>query len=226
MGHTSIIVLVPKEKAINSFEARKLTLRTLEESEEKRLYGEGYEYSIGHRFSGLFSDICGGKAVVPYYNKEMRDIVRKGIDKIADFIKGEIEKTREVYILASEIKKEIPEYKTYNDGDLLDALRLEFKGIDINIAWHVKTWDVIYIFETSLQKLEFWEQFWEKNGRYEFVELGYEDDAMIINECLYREMVKEPERIIDIDIGPITKEDITPEKMIGKKWAVLVDAVD
>lgn len=226
MGHESIVVLVPKEKAKDSFEARKLVLQTMEESEEKKLYGERYEYSIGGIFSGLFSKICGGKVILPYYNKEIREVVRKGIDKIENFIKSEIEKSKKVRILVSDIKKEVPEFKAYNDGDLLDALRLEFKGIHIDMSFTKTLGNIMYIFETSRTKPEFWGEFWKKTGRYEFVELGYEDDAMIVDECLYKEITEEPARIIDIDKGPIEEEDITPEKIIGKKWVVLVDAVD
>ncbi len=69
MGHEAIFVLVPKERTKNSFEARKLVLRTLEETEEKRLYGTGYEYYIGHYFSGLLSDLCRGEIILPYYNQ-------------------------------------------------------------------------------------------------------------------------------------------------------------
>lgn len=227
MGHETVLILVPKEKAKNSFEARKLVLRTMEEIEEKRLYGEHYEYSVGGVFSGLLSKLCGGELVLPYYNKEMREVVRKGIDKIAGFIKGEIEKSGSVSILAFEIKNTVPEFDAYNDGDLLDALRLEFKGIDIDIGWHIKTGNIVYIFKTSLIMPEFWEEFWEKSGRYELVDLGYEDDAMIVNACLYREVInKMNEKVIDIDKGHIEKEDMTPEKIIEKKWLVLVDAVD
>ena len=74
MGHEAIFVLVLREKDKDSFEARKLVLRTLEKIEEKRPHGERYEYSIGGRFSGLLSSACRGKAILPYYNKEMREI--------------------------------------------------------------------------------------------------------------------------------------------------------
>jgi hypothetical protein len=59
---------------------------------------------------------------------------------------------------------------------------------------------------------------WE-GGRYRYAELGYEDDAMIVNECLFREVVEpEESRVIDLE-----KADITPENIIGKRWIVVVD---
>lgn len=66
---------------------------------------------------------------------------------------------------------------------------------------------------------------WEE-GRYEFAGLGYEDDAMIANECLFRQIVKVSDRIINIDKGPVIEEDTISEKTIGNKLVVLVDTVD
>lgn len=224
MGHERVLVLIPKEKAKNSFEARKFVLIMLIDEINGRICGEYFEPSIGGVFSGEMAIHAGiDKIVVPYYNKEMREVVRKGKDKIIGFIKSEIDKRKEVSILASEIKREVPEFGVYNDDDILDALRLELHGIDINITFSVKTDEVIYKFKNSSRILEFWEDFWkEKNGRYVFTDLGYEDDAILVNELLYHGLIaKNGTEIIDIE-----KEKITPENVIGKKWAVLVDKVD
>jgi hypothetical protein len=56
-----------------------------------------------------------------------------------------------------------------------------------------------------------------------YKEHGYEDDAMIITEELYDNLLKEYEgRVeskhhIDLDYEPVSPE------MIGKKWVVVVD---
>lgn len=223
MGHERVLVLIPKEKAKNSFEARKFVLIRLIDEINGRICGEYFEPSIGGVFSGEMAIHTGiDKIVVPYYNKEMREVVRKGKDKIIDFLKSEIDKRKEVSILASEIKREVPEFGVYNDDDLLDALRLELHGIDINITFNVKTDEVIYKFKNSSRMLEFWEDFWKKNGRYVFTDLGYEDNAILVNELLYHGLIaKNGAEIIDIE-----NEKITPENVIGKKWAVLVDKVD
>jgi len=223
MGHERVLVLIPKEKAKNSFEARKFVLYKLIDEINGRICGEYFEPSIGGVFSGEMAIHAGiDEIVIPYNDKEMREVVRNGIGKIIGFINSEIEKSKEVHILASEIKREVPEFEVYNDGDLLDAFRLELHGIDIDITFDAKTGDVVYIFEKSSRRPEFWEQFWEKSGRYEFVDLGYEDDAILVNELLYWNLIEKH----DIEVADIEKEKITPENVIGKKWAVLVDKAD
>lgn len=194
IGHEALLVLVPKYDAEDSYEARKLVLLNLEEISGKNALSE---YSIGGIFSGLLSDICGEKAVVPYYNKEMREVIRKGIDKIGDQIRELLKKKKEISIPASEMKKAIPGSKEYNDADLLDALRLEFKDFDIDVSYIVsmvtpsnrKIGDIIYIFKPLIPLSEDPTRGYFANKRYAAVELGYEDDAMITNECLYREVI-------------------------------------
>lgn len=219
MGHEAYFLLLKKEKAKDSFEARKFVLWTLEEEREKRIFTGYYEPYIGGAFSGILSDTCGGKTILPYYNEEMRKVVREKISKYIPWIKEQIEKNRskEISILAKELKNAIPEFKKYTDSDLLDALRLELYSMELNVDmnWHM-TREIAYTFKHSGPSPDLW-----KNGRYEFIELGYEDDAMIVNECLYREIIdKENDRVKDIE-----KEKIIPG-IIGKKWIVLVDRVD
>lgn len=142
MGHERVLVLIPKEKAKNSFDARKFVLIRLIYEINGRICGEYFEPSIGGVFSGEMAHAGIDEIVVPYHNKEMREVVRKGKDKIIGFIKSEIDKRKEVSILASEIKREVPEFGVYNDDDLLDALRLELHGIDIDMTFSTKTDEV------------------------------------------------------------------------------------
>lgn len=223
--HEALLVLVPKYDAENSYEARKLVLLNLEEISGKNALAE---YSVGGIFSGLLSDICGDKLILPFYNKEMREVVKKGIDKIGDQIRELVKKDKEANIPASVMKKAIPGSDKYNDADLLDILRREFKDLDIDLSYvvHVKTpselrtGDIVYRFKPLIPLSEDPTKGYFTNKRYIAVELGYEDDAMIVNKCLYLEVIdKAIEKVIDIYKGPT---DITPE-IVGKKWLVLVD---
>lgn len=225
MVHEAYFILLKKEKAKNSFEARKLVAWTLEEEIEKRKGGiftmEEYDHYIGGYFSGVLSDICGEKTTLPYYNEDMRNVVREKISRHIPWIKEQIEKSssKTIGLLAKDLKAEIPEFKKYTDSDLLDAISLELypMGIGVDFKWHIKTGEVVYNFSYDVMNLGFWE-----NGRYWFTTLGYEDDAMITNECLYREIIdKKKEKVKDIE-----KEKITSDNVIGKKWIVVVDIAD
>lgn len=145
-------------------------------------------------------------------------------DQIREFIKEK----KEISIPASEMKKAILGSEKYNDADILDALRLEFKDLDIDVSYVVSTvmpsnrkiGDIIYIFKPLIPLSEDLTRGYFANKRYAAVELGYEDDAMIVNECIYLEVIdKTREKVIDIYKGPM---DIIPE-IIEKKWLVLVD---
>lgn len=223
--HEALLVLVPKYDAENSYEARKLVLLNLEEISGKNALTE---YSIGGIFSGLLSDICGDKPILPFYNKEMRDVIKKGIDKIGDQIRELVKKGKEANIPASVMKKAIPGSDKYNDADLLDILRREFKDLDIDLSYVVhfktlsemRTGDIVYNFKPLIPLSEDPTRGYFTNKRYAAVELGYEDDAMIVDKCLYLEVIdKAIEKVIDIYKGPT---DTTPE-IVGKKWLVLVD---
>lgn len=223
--HEVLLVLVPKYDAENSYDARKLVLLNLEEISGKNALTE---YSVGGIFSGLLSDICGDRPILPFNNKEMREIVKKGIDEIRDQIRELVKKEKELNIPASVMKKAIPGSDKYNDADILDIIRREFKDLDIDLSYVIyakapskaRTGDIVYIFESLIPLSEDPTRGYFTNKRYAAVELGYEDDAMIVNKCLYLEIIdKVKEKVIDIYKGPI---DITPE-IVGKKWLVLVD---
>lgn len=241
MGHEAIFVLIPKEKAENSFQARRLVILKIENA--IKAFSDPPYPRIGGDFSGLLSDLCGNKPIIPYYNKEMRDSVRKITPDLAKQLKKAI-KSSEFYeradVRASDIKK-LPELKKYNDADLMDALRLELApmGLVINLAW-TRGEELVYKF-TELIPYKITSDLRE-NGRDASFELGYEDDANIVNECLYREVIdKMKGKVIDIDdIGEkvmamatggkkniiIGNKNITPENVIGNKWIILVDYVD
>lgn len=234
MQHETIFVLLPKEKAENSFEARRLVVLEIEKNIKS--FNDPPYPKIGGDFSGLLSDICGGKPTIPYYDKEMRDSVRINASNYAAQIKKVIENSiyERADIRASDLKK-LPELKKYNDADLMDALRLELApmGLDISLAW-TRGSELVYKF-TEITPHVITPDLRE-NGRDASFELGYDDDAMIVNECLYREVVdKMKEKIIDVDnigesmIGVAAKggkKKITQENVIGKKWIVLADYVD
>lgn len=236
MTHEAVFVLVAKEEAKNSFEARRLVALTIE-NEIRMFYSPPYP-RVGGDFSGLLSDLCGEKAIVPFYNEELRDSVRKYFSKLVPELKSLIEKqeNKRALVKVSEIKKLVPEIKKYNDADLLDALRLELSpiGLDVNLEWTRKE-EIVYTF-TKLYKPFVVTSDLRENGRDASLEFGYEDDAMLINECLYREVIdKRQGRIMYIeDIGKDTMDlaakgglkEIRPEDVIGKKWIVLVDHVD
>lgn len=166
----------------------------------------------------------------------MRDSVRINASNYAAQIKKVIENSiyERADIRASDLKK-LPELKKYNDADLMDALRLELApmGLDISLAW-TRGSELVYKF-TEITPHVITPDLRE-NGRDASFELGYDDDAMIVNECLYREVVdKMKEKIIDVDnigesmIGVAAKggkKKITQENVIGKKWIVLADYVD
>lgn len=234
MGHEAVFVLVSKEEAKDSFEARRLVALRIE-NEIRAFLSPPYP-RVGGDFSGLFSNLCGGKIIIPFYNKELRDSVKKNFSDLVSWIKETIEKQEEKRIIsrADHIKEKFPELKKYNDAELLDALRLELvpMGLDINLGWTSNEM-IVYIF-TKIEPYIVTSDLRE-NGRDMSLELGYEDDAMIINECLYREVVdKEKGKVIDIDdigeeaiaIAAKGKKEITPENIIGKKWIVLVDYAD
>lgn len=194
---------------------------------------------IGGTFTGLLSQLCGGKTedtALPYYNKELRDSVRRTLSILVPELKDAIEREKEkkyinrAPILASVIRELFPEVKKYNDADLLDALRLELIpiGWDIDdIEWH-KSGEIIFVFKEITQGdiIPEW-----KNGRSVLSELGYEDDAKIVNECIYREIIEKEDiaRIITIEdyvsknIDVLPREKLTPENTIGKKWIVLTE---
>jgi len=74
MGNEVIYILVPKEIAKNSIDARKLVLLTIQ---EKKLGTPGRYPFIGGIFSGIFSEFCIIERLpLPYYNNELRKIIR------------------------------------------------------------------------------------------------------------------------------------------------------
>jgi hypothetical protein len=91
------------------------------------------------------------------------------------------------------IKKDIPELEKYTDSDILDALRLELylEGISIYLEIGFRNGEIITLFrfktkasDTTFKTVPPSPNNWE-NGRYKYAELGYEDDAMIVKECVY-----------------------------------------
>lgn len=60
-------------------------------------------------------------------------------------------------------------------------------------------------------------------NRDTYVELGYEDDAIILTQELYDGLLKEYEGQMDSEYhADLGYEEISPE-MVGKKWIVVVD---
>lgn len=194
---------------------------------------------IGGTFTGLLYQLCGEKAEdasLPYYNKELRDSVRRTLPKLVPELKDAIKTEKEekyikrAPILVSVIRELFPELKKYNDADLLDALRLELIPMGLNIddiGWH-KSGEIIFVFKEIAQGdiIPEW-----KNGRSNLLELGYEDDAKIVNECIYREVIEKEDvaRIITIEdyvsknTDVLLREKLTPENTIGKRWIVLIE---
>lgn len=235
MAHDAVFVLVPKEYAKDSFEARRLVALMIE-TEIRAFLSPPYP-RVGGDFSGLLSDLCDRKAIVPYYNKEMRDTVRKIFLDLESWLKETIEKQTEKRVIArsEDIKEKFPELKKYNDAELLDTLRLELPpmGLDVNLAW-TKSEMIVYIF-TKLYKPYVVTPDLREDGRDVSLELGYEDDAMIINECLSREVIDKMKgkviKLVDIEDGKGVLvlaakgklKEVKPEDVIGKEWIVLVD---
>lgn len=236
MGEDAVFILVPKERAKNSIDARELVLLTIQ---EKRLGSPGRYPFIGGIFSGLFSDACiMERPPLPYYNNELRKIIRNR------FLKYHVPWMEKRSILTSlhmsAIKKDIPELKKYTDSDILDAIRLElypkvavyleilYKNGEIITLFRFKTEVSDAIFKPVPPPPDMWE-----NGRYKYAELGYEDDALIVDECLYQEIIdKEIEKVLNIEdleekniiVSTAKKVKITPYNTIGKKWIVLLNA--
>jgi len=236
MGNEAIFILVPKERAKNSIEARKLVLLTIQ---EKRLGIPGRYPFIGGIFSGLFSEICViERPHLPYYNNELRKIIR---DKFLNYYIPWMEKRpilADLHLLV--IKKDIPELEKYSDSDILDALRLElYPKVAIYLEIGPKNGKVstLFRFKTEISDTTFKPvppppEKWI-NGRYEFAELGYEDDAVLVNECIYQQIIdKEIEKILNIEdieekniiIATAKRIKITQYNTIGKKWIVLLNA--
>lgn len=244
--HEAIFVLVPTSEAKDSFEARKLVELVIQWREDI-FYSVPYP-RIGGYFSGLLSDICDEKAIVPYYNKELRETVRKNFSNIIPWLKDEIEKRTKLLLRPYDIKEKFPELKKYSDIDLLYTLKLELvpMGIDANIGFTRETLPpselspplsffrdetMVYIFRKITPYIITPETL--RDGRDESADFGYEDDAMIVDECLYQEIIdKEKEKVIDIyAIGEKATTTVKriigkiPENIIGKTWIVLVDYI-
>lgn len=236
MGHEPIFILVPKEKAKNSIEARELVLFKLSELE---LSQPGRYPFIGGIFSGLLSETCVIEmGPLPYYNKKLRDIVRDNFSKYIPMLKTTIA----IGLKVSDIKKDIPELENYTDSDLLDALRLELYTTGLTVSLEIgssKTGEIVTMYRFRGKELEPPRPIppspdkWE-NGRYKFAELGYEDDAMIVNLCTYHEVIdKEIEKVINIEdieekniiVATAKKKKIIPDNTIDKKWIVILDVL-
>lgn len=233
MENDAIFILVPKEKAKSSIDARKLVLLTIQ---DKGLgYPRGYPF-IGGIFSGLFSEICiMERPILPYYNNELRKIIR---DKFLKYYMPWMEKRKllvSLHVLA--IKKDIPELEKYTDSDILDVLRLELYSGEIVIYLEILSKDgkIITLFRfksgINLKSAPPSPDMWE-NGRYRYAELGYEDDAVIVNECIYREIIdKQREKVLNIEdieekniiVAMAKRIKTTQYNTIGKKWIVLLD---
>lgn len=145
--HEAMFVLVPISEAKDSFEARKLVGLVIQWRED--IFPSVPYPRIGGYFSGLLSDVCGEKATVPYYNKELRDTIRKNFYPAITWLKDQIDKDlssptpllRKTVSKAYDIKQAYPELKKYSDTDLLYALQLELipMGIDVNRGFTRKT---------------------------------------------------------------------------------------
>lgn len=253
--HDAVFVLLPIVEAKDSSEARKIVELSIQWKMDPYTYPTPV---IGGYFSGLLSDLCGEKAIVPYYNKELRDVVQKNFSNVATWLKNEIKKATDHKVVSSPdvLKGQFPEFKKYSDTDLFYAIRLELApmGLDVGIGTGFKRLSpseshpdlaffrdqyIAYIFRDINPYIITPEML--RDGRDILAEFGYEDDAKIINNCLYQEIIeKEKERVIDIfDIGQegadykikrfyrFKREDYTkrPEKVIGKMWIILVDYV-
>lgn len=237
MSHEPVFILVPKEEAKNSFDARRLVVLEIRDR-IKESYPPPYP-RIGGDFSGLLSGLCDNKPIkpiIPYYNKEIRNSAKE-ISKSVPYLKEVIErgKHKSAVAKASDVKRSIPELEKYNDADILAALRLELVpiGLTVDLVWTFRD-EIAYKF-TKITPHMITPDLLE-NGRDTSLELGYEDDAMIVDDCLYREVIdKMKGKIIYID--DIGKEilalasrgrlkEIRPEDVIGKKWIVLVDYID
>lgn len=250
--HDAVFVLAPTVEAEDSFEARKLVELSIQWEMDPYTYPTPV---IGGYFSGLLSDLCGEKAIVPFYNKELRDTVRKNFSNVVPWLKDEIKKATDHKVVSSSnaLKGQFPELKKYSDTDFFYALRLELApmGLDVSIGTGFKKLTppeehpnlaffrdqyTAYIFRNINPYTITPEML--RDGRDISAEFGYEDDAKIINDCLYQEIIeKEKERVIDIfDIGQesddkrkrfyyFKRADYTkrPEKVIGEMWIVLVD---
>lgn len=237
MGHEIVFILVPKEKAKNSIEARELVLFTISELELSR---PGRYPFIGGVFSGLLAETCRvERSPIPYYNEKLRNIVR---EKFSKYIPALKETTIAISLKVSDIKKDIPELEKYTDSDLLDALRLELFTTGLTISLEIgssKTGEIVTMYRFRGEKLEPPRPIppspdkWE-NGRYKFAELGYEDDAMLVNLCTYHEVIdKEIEKVINIEdieekniiVTTAKKKKIIPDNTIDKKWIVILDVM-
>lgn len=60
-------------------------------------------------------------------------------------------------------------------------------------------------------------------NRGSYLELGYEDDAMILTQELYDALLKEHEGSEDSEHHADLDYDLVSPKMVGKKWLVVVD---
>lgn len=222
MGHEMEIVLVPIEMAQNSIEARKIVLRQLIDNEVDSPH-------VGGVFSGEMTTHAGiGDIVLPYHNKEMRKVARAGIRKLKD-IKDAVNKEGYAATLVKDIKKFVPEFAGIDEGDLLDLLNLEMIGIETDVTLHSEKGELVFTFVESSQREEYWEQYWkERGGRNEYMRLGYGDDAILVNDLLWDNLIESRARG-DLKVRNLDGRkggDITGRNVIGKKWAVVVDMVD